>query len=367
MANYPTQGTWRWRNDDGGEANATFKAEEKTAITIENTDPIRIRFEVYDSDEQVMNGPIVLTVKLTYKKGAEGEWKEISSSSTELDFIMIDSPNITNGTNCTSDLLSNHMGDVSSEGKIFDDTPNSITFNENVNVEIEYCIKPTDNITGGETYYFKLVSITTNENPVENIASLFADVSLPVELATFSGKIIEKNIVLFWETATEKNNYGFEVERNTASNNEENSWEKIGFVAGNGNSNSVKSYSFTDSSPREGKGTYRLKQIDLDGKYKYSKEIEVEYSGAKGFALEQNYPNPFNPTTKISYNMAKRGNVTIKIFNSIGEEVRELVNMTKEVGNYSVEFNAGDLPSGTYFCVMNTAGYRKTNKLILIK
>ncbi|MBK9737115.1 MAG: hypothetical protein IPO92_20040 [Saprospiraceae bacterium] len=81
---------------------------------------------------------------------------------------------------------------------------------------------------------------------------------------------------LNWITQTEVNNYGFEVER-CALSAEPQEWNKIGFVAGNGNSNSLKEYSYTDKFPTGGsKYQYRLKQIDNDGQFEYSEAIEVE-------------------------------------------------------------------------------------------
>ncbi len=188
------------------------------------------------------------------------------------------------------------------------------------------------------------------------------DPSLPVELTNLSVVVLNETVALSWKTATEKNNYGFEVEK---LNNSE--WEKIGFVKGNGNSNSAKAYSFSDSKPVEGKIVYRLKQIDFDGKYEYSKEIEVTYESVKEFTLDQNYPNPFNPTTNISFKLAENGKVSIKIFNAIGQEVAELVNKTMEAGRHEVTFNASNLPSGTYFCRITAGSLTKSSKMLLIK
>ncbi len=188
--------------------------------------------------------------------------------------------------------------------------------------------------------------------------------ALPVELTAFSASASEGKIALTWETTTERNNYGFEIERALS---EEKAFEKIGFVEGYGNSNSIKTYSFADSNPAEGKAFYRLKQIDFDGKYEYSKEIELTYESVKEFALEQNYPNPFNPTTNISFKLAVSGKVNVKIYNSIGQEVAELVNRTMEAGKHEVTFNASNLPSGTYFCRMTAGSFTKTSKMLLIK
>ena len=99
---------------------------------------------------------------------------------------------------------------------------------------------------------------------------------LPVELTSFAAKVSGNKVLLNWETATEVNNYGFEVERASLSASPLRVWEKIGFVNGNGNSNSSKSYYFIDANVTQGKYSYRLKQIDNDGQFEYSKVIEVD-------------------------------------------------------------------------------------------
>ncbi|MFC2094368.1 TIGR03790 family protein [Bacteroidota bacterium] len=89
--------------------------------------------------------------------------------------------------------------------------------------------------------------------------------------------------------------------------------------------------------------------------------IAIEYS------LNQNYPNPFNPTTNISYSLENAGLITLKVYDILGKEVATLVNENQEVGNYSVEFNASQLPSGIYFYKITSANYTATRKLILLK
>ncbi len=116
--------------------------------------------------------------------------------------------------------------------------------------------------------------------------TLGIDHPLPVELKSFSATIIGSTVKLNWNTATEVNNYGFEIERAVISNVERNlSWEKIGFLSGNGNSNSPKSYSFMDDKVSVGKYSYRLKQIDNDGQYEYSKVINVDFNEVIKFEL----------------------------------------------------------------------------------
>lgn len=117
----------------------------------------------------------------------------------------------------------------------------------------------------------------------------------------------------------------------------------------------------------EGKYTYRLKQIDLNGTFIYSDEVNVEVKSVYTFYLDQNYPNPFNPATTIKFGVKEKSNVRINIFNSIGETVKTIFNEEKEPGNYSVDFRAVDLPSGVYLYQLKTGSFIQTKKLILLK
>lgn len=90
-------------------------------------------------------------------------------------------------------------------------------------------------------------------------------------------------------------------------------------------------------------------------------EIPTEY------LLAQNYPNPFNPSTKINYSIPKSGLVTLKIYSVIGKEVMSLINEQKSAGNYEVEFNSADLPSGAYFYKLESGNFNAIKRMILIK
>ncbi|MBV6513050.1 MAG: hypothetical protein FMNOHCHN_02575 [Ignavibacteriaceae bacterium] len=189
---------------------------------------------------------------------------------------------------------------------------------------------------------------------------------LPVELIAFTGYVTESGVKLNWQTATEVNNYGFEIHRTLQGSGED--WENIGFVIGNGNSNSEKSYSFTDGTIVSGiKYLYRLKQIDTDGKFEYSQQVAVFTGKPENFSLEQNYPNPFNPATTIEFSLPAASVVRIEIYDMLGNKVTELLNDKREAGYYSVPFNASALPSGVYVYRIEAGDYRAVKKMTLIK
>jgi photosystem II stability/assembly factor-like uncharacterized protein len=168
---------------------------------------------------------------------------------------------------------------------------------------------------------------------------------LPVELFSFSVEVIDNDVILNWTTATETNNFGFEIERKTVNYH----WERIGFVDGHGTTIEPQFYSYVDETVASGIYKYRLKQTDYDGSFEYSEIIEVEVGILTQFSLAQNYPNPFNPSTKIKYSVPQSSNVIIKVFDILGNEIETLVDEEKSVGTYEINWHAERLPSGVYF------------------
>ena len=205
------------------------------------------------------------------------------------------------------------------------------------------------------------------------------DNPLPAELLSFTGVAIRNNVTLKWTTASEINNSGFDIERSLVA--DKIKWKKIGFIAGSGNSSSPVCYSFDDKSLPRGLYSYRLKQIDYNGNFKYftlSKSVEVGIPDK--FALSQNYPNPFNPVTKIDYSLPVDSRVILNIFDITGREIIRIINNeSKPAGWYTIEFNASsgasgnaaNISSGTYFYRLSaespSASFIQTKKMILIK
>lgn len=195
---------------------------------------------------------------------------------------------------------------------------------------------------------------------------------IPVELVSFTSSVNENNVVLTWTTATEKNNYGFEVQR--SSNKSE--WTNAGFVKGFGTTTEGKVYSFTDQKLASGRYSYRLKQVDFDGTVEFhALANEVNVGLPESFSISQNYPNPFNPTTKIDFTVADASGIVIELFDITGGKIAEVVNGSFEPGFYSVVIDAQKykLSSGTYIFRFtakdgsNTSIYSATKKMTILK
>jgi Secretion system C-terminal sorting domain len=186
---------------------------------------------------------------------------------------------------------------------------------------------------------------------------------LPVELISFTVISANDQVILNWQTASEVNNYGYNVERKP----ETGDWTKIGFVKGNGNSNSPKKYSYIDVDALAGKVSYRLKQIDLDGRFEYSNVVAVLVAAPALFSVKQNFPNPFNPTTTINYQIPATAHVSLKVYDMLGREVATLVNEQMSAGNYQATFNGSNLSSGVYLYQLRSGSFVETKKLVLLK
>ena len=198
--------------------------------------------------------------------------------------------------------------------------------------------------------------------------------AVPVELISFSAEFTNENVVLNWETATEVNNYQFEIER-LEVNSKVPEFETIGFVEGHGNSNSPNSYSFVDSDNLSGVVKYRLKQIDVDGGFEYSNIVTLSPIEKTEFKLSQNYPNPFNPSTIINYTVpttiqGEMAKVKLIVYDVLGKKVATLINSSQKAGSYKIVFNAAtikQMSSGVYFYAISVNEHREVRKMNLLK
>ncbi|HMN23734.1 MAG TPA: M1 family aminopeptidase [Ignavibacteriaceae bacterium] len=187
---------------------------------------------------------------------------------------------------------------------------------------------------------------------------------VPVELTSFTAVLVNQKVMLNWTTATELNNHGFEIQRKF----ENTDWATIAFKSGNGTTTEVTNYTFEDniSDLKKTNIYYRLKQIDYNGEFDYSDEVE-EVNFPDVYSLEQNYPNPFNPTTIIKFNLAKAGFTSLKIYDVLGKEVANILNGELEAGHHQVSFDASNLPSGVYMYTVSSGSFTESRKMMFLK
>jgi hypothetical protein len=284
--------------------------------------------------------------------GLYRQWvvKETSASTTTLSSVALSWTATSAGTlgnPATCDMVANTTGNAGSYDKIYEGL-NGSTFS----VSTPSMVYPLQDITTG------LYITVVGDNSL-----------LPVELSSFASSVNGRDVSLNWTTKTEKNSNKFEIERSVNLN-----WVNIGSVKASVLSNSPKQYSFTDKNLQSGKYQYRLKMIDNDGSFTYSKVVEAAITLPKEFELSQNYPNPFNPSTKINYSLPNDSRVTLEIYNIIGERVALLVNEIQSAGFYTVNFGTSfnNIGSGIYIykiTAVDNSGknFSSVKKMMLLK
>jgi len=182
---------------------------------------------------------------------------------------------------------------------------------------------------------------------------IMVDATVPVELTSFTTQYVGNTTQLNWTTASELNNLGFDVQRSTDGYD----FVTIGFVLGKGTTTEIQNYSYVDKTTSPNINyAYRLKQIDFNGSYNYSEVINLGESNPLNFELLQNYPNPFNPATTISIGLPVKSDITLDVYNIVGERVLSLYNGELAAGNYNYTVDASNLTSGIYIYVLNAVG-----------
>lgn len=208
------------------------------------------------------------------------------------------------------------------------------------------------------------ISILHPFHVIANFGNIF-----PVELSAWEAKVRSENTVcLHWVTQSETNNYGFYIQRKDSTFE----YRNIAFVKGNGTITSVHEYSYSDVNLHPGSYSYRLKQVDLNGKYHFSKEQSITVKKPVNSFFLENYPNPFNSSTRILYDLPASQEVEFRIFNTIGQEVYYYNAGILEKGHHNFIWNGKspsgeELPSGLYILKIITPNHSIHHKLILSK
>ncbi|GAB5519454.1 MAG: hypothetical protein RhofKO_17050 [Rhodothermales bacterium] len=177
-------------------------------------------------------------------------------------------------------------------------------------------------VSAGQTYY--LIGFHTDGSGTgfdTDVRILgFNGAALPVELGDFAATAANNRAYLAWETASESNNAGFQIEHSSATSD----WTSLGFTAGHGTTLEAQRYTYTAENLTPGLHRFRLKQVDYDGAFEYSPEVEVSIEIADAFNLSQVYPNPFNPEASVTLSVRERQQVRVTVYDLLGREVARL-------------------------------------------
>ena len=184
---------------------------------------------------------------------------------------------------------------------------------------------------------------------------------LSVELTSFKAKVADKQVQLLWNTATENDNAGFEIERGTDGKN----YQTLAFVEGKGNTTENQQYAYDDKDLIGNQlYYYRIKQIDYDGRFEYSKVItaQIERGNVQTSAF---YPNPSQGgQTRLDYTTTKTGELQIEVFDLSGKQLIQVVrNVT--TGKNTLDFDFSALGKGLFFIKMNQEADSVYQKLII--
>lgn len=189
---------------------------------------------------------------------------------------------------------------------------------------------------------------------------------LPVELVAFTATADGEAAVLRWETASETNNAGFEVQHRQDQPGQEPLWQPLGFVEGTGTTAAAQAYTFRTAGLAPGRHVFRLRQVDYDGAFAYSPEVEATVAPT-ALALEAAYPNPFNPETMIAFDLPAPAEVAVEVFDGLGRRVAVLARGPYAAGRHELRWQAAGLPSGVYLVRMAAAGQVRTQTVTILR
>ncbi len=194
----------------------------------------------------------------------------------------------------------------------------------------------------------------------------FAPLVLPVELTAFSALSDGRDVLLQWQTASETNNAGFEIQG--IPNNAGAEWAVLGWVEGHGTTLEAQHYTHRLEDLPPGAHRFRLKQIDYDGTFDFSPEVEVFIEIPSAYVLSDAFPNPFNPQAQFTLMLAATQHVTVEVFDALGRRAALLHEGLLEADRrYRFTFDARRLPSGLYFYRVAAERFTATKAMTLAK
>lgn len=191
------------------------------------------------------------------------------------------------------------------------------------------------------------------------------DSALPVELTSFQAQATGNEVFLTWQTASEDQNAGFEVQHQQADGAP---FQTVGFVEGAGTTRVAQRYTYQVADLLPGTHRFRLKQVDLDGGFSFSEVVEAMAEVPGTHMLGAAYPNPFNPQTRFTLAVGRDQHVDIEVYNLLGKRLSVLHTGTLTADKvHTFTLDGVGLPSGVYLYQVTGEQFRETRRVMLVK
>lgn len=351
-----TQGSWRWRADNGNETSATWLHDENTAISVSTNSVLRLRQQVFSSNMAQYSFCLQYSSSLN-----PGVWIDITNRAGSNAFELAGTSNhVLDNTTTTGQLTG------ITDAATFTFQPGAILLatemidariGANTKSEYEWAIAPTNNIQGNVTYTFRVLNATSTALA---LPSLTTTTTLPVNLIDFSATAENKQVKIEWSTASELNNHHFDVERSADGT----SWNVVNTVKGNGTTSSISIYSAYDNAPLNTVNYYRLLQVDLDGRKKVSKVVAVRFKKAE-LSMVIVYPNPTFSDIRFKVDNVNAKTIAATLVTLDGKTLyNESYSTSASTNDYKLNMKKKPL-AGTYVLHVSGAGISLNQKVIV--
>jgi hypothetical protein len=188
---------------------------------------------------------------------------------------------------------------------------------------------------------------------------------LPVELTSFAAQVNGEAVVLTWHTASETNNAGFAVEQHRAV---DDTWQPVGFVDGAGTTSEPQTYRYRVADPGFGPHRFRLQQVDLDGAFAYSEEVEVTVTLNEPFRIGAIYPNPFAGRATVELAVRETQPIRAELFDVLGRRVA-VIHDGPVTANRTVRLTVDGhtLTSGLYLLRLTGEQFATTRRMAVVR
>lgn len=377
-----TQNNWRWRNNDGSETKATWKAPQNTAVSYNATgDVVRLRMEMINTSTIKSNNcdrcspspyytPMADSLQFSTTPKDSSSWKNIGLDS-KMPFVMASADSYIKQDDTTSSQLEGSFFTFS-KGEIMlsDSVLNTTSIPADSRSEYEWVIKSTKNLVANTTYYFRqwrvrMYNLETGKPIMATTystayPSLITAAVLPIKLNSFTATYEGKKVRLEWSTATEENNDYFNIQRSTDGR----TWKVIDKINGKGNSSVITNYTAIDYSPPYMNTIYyRLQQYDKDGGFAYS-----DVKAVKMFATEviaSVIPNPVKESIGFKLENISIKNVAASLTDISGRIMHKQAFENVQAGVIN-KLNLQHLPTpGIYMLKLEGDNLSKSIKVIV--